>query len=246
MALIAAVAATAARPQRPAALLPDLDQRPPTKLRVAALGTSVRLGFASNVENLGRGRLMVVGRRATATSPVMRADQLVQLRGGTRRRVTGVGRIHYDVEATHSHWHLLPFERYELRKLDGRLVAPAQKAGFCLTSDHRVRPHVRGSPPRAEFSGHCGKNFPDASRIVEGISVGYGDVYSPMREGQYVDVTDVPPGDYVLVHRVNAGRRLRESDYANDAASVRIRFRGVDSPGPRVSILKVCETGADC
>lgn len=42
----------------------------------------------------------------------------------------------------------------------------------------------------------------------------------PRLEGQYVDVTDVPPGRYRLVHRVNADRALRESDYTNNAASV--------------------------
>jgi hypothetical protein len=33
-------------------------------------------------------------------------------------------------------------------------------------------------------------------------------------------VTEVAPGRYRLLHRVNVDRTLRESDYANNAASV--------------------------
>ena len=46
--------------------------------------------------------------------------------------------------------------------------------------------------------------------IREGISVGYGDDYAANLEGQYLPLTGVADGRYVLVHRVNADRRIRE------------------------------------
>jgi hypothetical protein len=178
----------------------------------------------------------------------MRADQLVRRSDGSIRRVRGVGRLHYNVDRTHSHWHLLPFERYELHAVSGQSLARDRKTGFCITSDHRTRRSVPGTLPKPEFTGHCGKSYPRALRIVEGISVGYGDVYGPIREGQYADVTNLPLGDYVLVHRVNAGRLLRESDYSNDAASVHIRLLPplANARAPRVIAVRVCEDGAGC
>ena len=61
-----------------------------------------------------------------------------------------------------------------------------------------------------------------------GISVGYGDVYEPNLEGQSLRLTGLDAGRYRLVHRVNVGRRLRESSYANNAASLllQLRWRG--------------------
>src|SRR5678815_5300506 len=124
----------------PDVLLPDLDQRPP-------LAVSVRWGgppdhhpllvFTSTVENVGYGPLIVEGRRASLRARTMRATQLVQLRGGGVRRIDGVGRLRYNVSPSHSHWHLQPFERYELRTLDGTQIVRDHKSGFCLTSDHQ-------------------------------------------------------------------------------------------------------------
>jgi hypothetical protein len=47
------------------------------------------------------------------------------------------------------------------------------------------------------------------------------------------------------VHRVNAERRLRETSYANNAASVllRLRWRG---GGPFIDVLAECPGSARC
>jgi hypothetical protein len=62
---------------------------------------------------------------------------------------------------------------------------------------------------------------------VQGISVGWADVYGDSIPGQYVDVTGVPPGSYVLEAEVNAERFFEESDYADNRAAL-----GVSLPGP--------------
>ena len=63
----------------------------------------------------------------------------------------------------------------------------------------------------------------------------------PEREGQSIDVTGLPPGRYVLVHRANPDRSLRESSYANNAASVAIELHG-----RRVAVLARCPGSASC
>ena len=61
------------------------------------------------------------------------------------------------------------------------------------------------------------------------------------KEGQSIDVTGVPPGRYVLVHRANPDRVLRERSYANNAASALVELRG-----SRARIVKRCPGSARC
>lgn len=53
---------------------------------------------------------------------------------------------------------------------------------------------------------------------LQGISVGWADEYAASLDGQYVDVTDVPHGAYVLEEEVNPHRLFVETDYANNRA----------------------------
>jgi hypothetical protein len=235
----------------PDVLLPDLDQRPP-------LAVSVRWGgppdhhpllvFTSTVENVGYGPLIVEGRRASRRVPTMRADQLIPLRVGGFQRVTRVGRLRYNVSPSHSHWHLLPFERYELRTLDGKQIVRDRKSGFCLTSDYRSPLPTLAPPAPQPLKSNCAKDKPRARRVLEGIAVGWGDIYIPAKEGQAIDISGVPPGDYDLVHRVNVDRLLRETDYSNDDSSVRIRLLLSPTPHglPGVQVLATCETETSC
>lgn len=237
----------------PNLLLPDLDQRPPLAVSVRWGGSATDqrplLVFTSTVENVGYGPLLVEGRRANRRVKTMRAEQLVALRRGGFERVKGAGRLRYNVSPTHSHWHLLPFEQYELRTLDGTRIVRDHKSGFCLNNDYRSPLETLGPPAvHPAKRDDCAKDRPGALSVLEGIAVGWGDIYIPQKEGQWLDLTGVAPGDYDLVHRVNVGRLLREASYANDSASLRIRLGAPPTPTdlPTVEILKTCETGVHC
>jgi Lysyl oxidase len=236
----------------PTLLLPDLDQRPPLAVSIRRGGPPDRhplLVFTSSVENVGYGALIVQGHRASRRASTMRADQLIPLRGGGFRRVGGVGRLRFNVNPSHSHWHLQPFERYELRTLDGAQIVRDHKSGFCLTSDHRSPlPTLRPRAKRPLKGSDCAKDKPGALRLLEGIAVGWGDIYIPAKEGQSIDLSGYMPGDYDLVHRVNVGRFLREANYANNASSMRIRLLPPSTAGelPGLVVLKTCESGTRC
>ena len=114
--------------------------------------------------------------------------------------------------------------RYELRTAQGdRLVRPDRKTGFCLGDryDAGDRPRKPRSPV---FTGDCNRD-PEALAVREGISVGYGDDYAPQLEGQYIDITGLPAGRYVLVHRVNRAGMLRERTRRNNASSALIELK---------------------
>ncbi len=232
---------------RPDELLPDLDQRAPAGLVVVRAGRGFHLGFASSTENRGRGALVIHGLRRPGQP--MRAHQVVELRSGARRVVRDVGHLHYELHPPHRHWHLQSFVRYELRRAsDFVLVVRDRKTGFCLIDRWgRISPRIPGSgPPR--FVGDCGARQPDARQVVEGTSVGYVDRYPAFFHGQELDVTRLPAGRYLLVHRANPDRTMRELGYSDNAASVLLHLtwpKGQAS-APRVVVLERCETTERC
>lgn len=225
----------------PRELLPDFDQRAPFRLLV--LGT--QLAFASATDNVGEGPIWIRGARAAAAGP-MEAVQLVRLEGGGVRSYPGAGRLRFDHADTHSHWHLLDFQRYELRRADDfSLVLRDRKSGFCL-ADHwgLAERRVTGFGPPA-FPDNCGQNEPAALRVEQGTSIGYTDLYPPLFHGQSLELAGVPAGVYVLVHRANPDGLLEELDYENDAASLRVRVAWPDS-GLRVDVLRTCPATERC
>jgi Lysyl oxidase len=231
--------------------LPDLEQEVPRGLVVLREQTpsgrvEYQLGFRSATRNVGDGPLVIDGVRHEDQSTMV-ADQVVDRAGGPRLKVRDVGRLRYVVSPDHRHWHLLGFERYELRRPGARVaVAEDHKTGFCLGDRYAVRGHrLARRAPHAVYRGRCGLGRSELLGIREGISVGYGDDYVAGLEGQELMLTGLPGGRYVLVHRVNGRRRLHETSYANNAASLLLRLRwrlGV----PYVQVLARCPDTPDC
>lgn len=230
-------------------LLPDLDQAAPSAVSVVRAGRSYRLTFLSAVENNGPGPLLLEGRRTSAAVPSLAVQQVIRSTDGATRAVTVNAEMRYIRAETHAHWHILGFERYELRTADGaELVGRDVKTGFCLGDryDASVKVRAENEPEQAVWTEECGRGAPDLLHLAEGISPGYGDDYVPRLEGQYVDVTDAAAGRYLLVHRVNEDRALRESAYENNAASVLLRLRRPDQGPPTATILASCPDSDRC
>jgi hypothetical protein len=225
---------------------PDLHQEPPFAVSLRSLDGRSVLAFGSAVDVAGGGPLVLRGARRPGEAE-MAVTQLVRRTDGGWLRLPVRARLRYVVARTHRHWHLQTFERYELRRAgDGERVGTARKAGFCLGDRYRqglavTRP---GEPESAVYLGECGKGRPDATRILQGISVGYGDDYPPRREGQYVDVTGLAPGRYVLVHRTDPQRLLHLANRGDDVASALVELRG--GARPSAVVLRRCPASATC
>ncbi len=58
----------------------------------------------------------------------------------------------------------------------------------------------------------------------QGISPGWSDVYDRDLDCQWLDVTGVPAGEYVLRLRVNPELEFEEANYRNNVAEVRVRL----------------------
>jgi hypothetical protein len=103
----------------------------------------------------------------------------------------------FEFHDCHGHFHLEGWASYSLELPDGTLAAIGHKQSFCITDTVRVVP---GSP-RMGFT--CG---------FQGISSGWADVYDRGVPGQWVDVSGLPGGAYVLVLEVNPDGVLVEAD----------------------------------
>jgi Lysyl oxidase/WD40-like Beta Propeller Repeat len=245
----------ATRP-RPAVveLLPDLEQRPPADLSVKTVlrGSRKRflLGFDSATDNVGLGPVIIAAKRESRRTPFMRGSQIVGLASRGRQTLPRVGILRYVYAPTHSHWHVMGFQRYELRRADDNsVVFRDRKSGFCLADHYAHAPGVFPNEPRRPvFKGYCEQGRPKALSVYQGTSVGYTDRYPSHFHGQNLDLTRVPAGTYVLVHRANRNLLFRELRYENNAASLRIRIdwpRGRAHP-PAVRVLRTCPHSERC
>jgi hypothetical protein len=249
------LAANAAAVRAPATtggdLLPDLDQQAPSGLMISLAGGTgpdrYVLGFQSAVRNIGDGPFVIVGSRANRRAPTMTASQLVDRADGTQHAVQVAARLRYAVSPDHQHWHLLHFDRYELRRAGrGGALLRDQKTGFCLGDRYRVANHdVPAAAAQPTYTDRCGLTEPWLLSVREGISPGYGDNYMPYLEGQSLPLTGLSAGRYVLTHRTNADGSLRESNYDNDAASVLLDLRWRGSL-PQMTVLRTCADTARC
>jgi Lysyl oxidase/WD40-like Beta Propeller Repeat len=230
-------------PKRVPELLPDFDQRAPTGLQLQPTGSRWLLGFTSLVDNVGTGPSIIVGVRPPGHARMI-GTQRVLLANGKTRVYRDVAQIRYTNSPPHHHWHLMRFDSFELRTLDGRTLVRDRKSGFCL-ADHWGAAPGYWPGRRPHFLGDCEQYHPEATRVVMGTTPGYTDRYPAFFHGQNVDITGVPSGIYDLMHRVNANLQLRELRYDNDAASVRLRLTWSNGQ-PSVRVLRSCSATATC
>jgi hypothetical protein len=95
-------------------------------------------------------------------------------------------------------------------ELLGQFVA-GHKAGFCVidvTLGVSLPNGVPAIPDATPKYGDCAHN--------QGISKGWADEYTWTLAGQYIDVTNVPAGPYILEAEVNAHRLYTEESYGNN------------------------------
>jgi hypothetical protein len=117
----------------------------------------------------------------------------------------------------HHHWHLQHVAKYSLWNASRTAeVAPAQKVGFCLSDSQHVEPDVGPSTPvyandSPPYEGFCRRFEPNATSVYEGISPGWRDVYGNELAFQWVDASNVLPGEYWLREDIDPTNLIKQA-----------------------------------
>jgi hypothetical protein len=243
-------------PDEAGRFLPDLVSTLPGTVaidrRLSRTGAVRRLlAFSAGATNSGSGPLIVRSSRTSQADPLV-ATQLVARSDGSQEVVGEVGTLRYVSGGGHSHFHLPRFMSYELRTVAGEPVGRDRKTGFCLGDRYDATgrdTRIAGEPARAVFRGRCATRDPRTPGFTQGLSVGFGDDYPARLEGQFVDITGLRTGRYVLVLRVDPDGRLLEMHRDNNVASLLIKFvakASIRGRGDRARILSWCTSTDSC
>lgn len=205
--------------------LPDLRMAKPQDVRLVRQSGRRLLRFTTVIVNEGRGPMDVVGKRdcrSTSRCPTMRVRQRLRRTDGTWQVRDTDATMQYEVGDGHRHWHLVDFEEYRLYRLGAPNAKPrvGAKFGFCFFDVARIRPFGPGR--RQYLERDCGT--PSSLKVHVGLSGGWSDEYPWNFAGQYVDVTGLPRGDYLLCITADPKRSLRQVTTGNDQAWVRLRL----------------------
>uniref|UniRef100_A0A3B4FHZ1 Lysyl oxidase homolog n=1 Tax=Pundamilia nyererei TaxID=303518 RepID=A0A3B4FHZ1_9CICH len=122
-------------------------------------------------------------------------------------------RHEWEWHSCHQHYHSMEaFSNYDLLDVStGLKVAEGHKASFCL-EDTSCDAGVRR---RFACTTH-----------TQGLSPGCYDTYHANIDCQWIDITDVPPGNYILKVTVNPSHLVEESDFSNNEAQCDVRYTG--------------------
>ncbi|MCC7536217.1 MAG: hypothetical protein IT379_08385 [Deltaproteobacteria bacterium] len=114
----------------------------------------------------------------------------------------------FQYSACHEHFHYQGFARYELVDSTGAVVLTGRKQAYCMEDTQQVLP----GPDVG-----CVKVY---SCDEQGIQAGWSDLYGNALDCQWLDVTGLPAGDYILRVEVNPGRAFEELSFENNIAEV--------------------------
>ncbi|XP_038660954.1 protein-lysine 6-oxidase-like [Scyliorhinus canicula] len=122
-------------------------------------------------------------------------------------------RYSWEWHSCHRHYHSMDeFSHYDL--LDAathRKVAEGHKASFCLEDTSCDYGYYR----RYACTAHS-----------QGLSPGCYDTYNADIDCQWIDITDVKAGNYILKVAVNPSYLVPESDYTNNVVRCDLRYTG--------------------
>jgi hypothetical protein len=133
----------------------------------------------------------------------------------------------FSYHPTHGHMHFNEFAiaRLRIRPLDnsiGAVVAVGPKTSFCLEDLGHPYPALPGSPSAVQYV--CASNF-------EGISIGWKDIYNSTLDGQYINVTNIPNGNYWLEIECDYANHIQETNETDNISRTQITISNQPATG---------------
>lgn len=191
------------------------------------------LRWSQGETNLGPGPLelhIYTGKSETVYQRVYRTDGSV--------RQFPVGNVH--LHAGHGHFHYDGFQSITLHEWRsdglGPQVATSPQKGICMVDiEDRRFGEDRSSPNEYRVPNACAEanrrdpadpTYPNEPFMRMGTSVGFADVYPWYLSDQYIDVSDVPDGQYIIRVAQDTRNLIQESDETNNVGYMCVQLDG--------------------
>jgi hypothetical protein len=199
------------------------------------------LRFTTIFVNVGPGPFELRGHRQSTSEATMDIDQAMFRWDGTKRLIDTRAIARYSGDG-HDHWHVQDVVTYEAWKLsDAANTRRGAKTGFCFfdtTPWNLSLPRARQrSYYRQEW---CGTRSVLSNRV--GVSVGWGDRYPWDFTFQWIDITHLPAGRYMVRATVDIQDYYDEKVETDNCVWTALR---IPEPGSGLG-LRVRDQGRDC
>lgn len=102
----------------------------------------------------------------------------------------------FEFSPCHGHYHIRGFSEYQLLRTDGTVAAEGHKQGFCMEDSFK-------------YAGNKSNGY---DCHFQGITSGWGDWYYKQLVGQWIDITGVPEGDYIVRIEINLAGTFDEGE----------------------------------
>jgi hypothetical protein len=114
----------------------------------------------------------------------------------------------FQFSTCHGHYHFSGFASYELLDVQGHVLALGRKQSYCMEDTVQVTqgPEVG-----------CSKIY---DCYNQGIQAGWSDLYGNALDCQWLDITDIAPGNYQLKVSLNPNQAFQEVTFDNNTAIV--------------------------
>jgi len=175
--------------------------------------THLRLN--NGTANIGAGKLMLRGVWPPTVEGITVNQRIFRSDGSYYDTLAGVFVYH----PGHSHTHFEGWSAYRLRVVlpgngVGDVLGESEKTSFCLADLSVYDNTLPNYNPAGEFF--------TCDNLVQGISVGWIDVYTKTLANQNIDITDIPEGVYWLESEVDPDNSVVESDETNNIARIKV------------------------
>jgi len=129
----------------------------------------------------------------------------------------------YEWNACHGHYHTKDALLYRLLQAPNRSIALlGQKKTYCMEDSTQL---TFFNAPNVFCTGNT-------TCAQQGLSIGWFDQYGPTLDCQWIDITDLPPGNYILQQCVNPHRQFQEAMFDNNCIETPLTLSasGLTSP----------------
>jgi hypothetical protein len=139
----------------------------------------------------------------------------------------------FEWDQCHGHWHFEDYAEYLLADSNNNFIPIGYKNGFCV------------------LDLTCSTGSPKFGCANMGITSGCADIYASYLDCQWIDITDVPDGNYKLIVRVNWRPRpdfygRYETSYFNNWARTCIKVFHNGLGQRDVQVIPGCAPYVDC